>query len=143
MNEKNESYAYFVIAGGFDPVDVTARVGVTPSQAWAKGDLAERTKQRRESSSWSLYSRLDRSATLESHVQDVLEQLDSNKADFRALSVEYGGVMELVGYFYDYYPGLFFNRRTVEHLAEYALSMDYDFYFWDKPEAPTPAEGGP
>jgi hypothetical protein len=91
MNEKNESYAYFVIAGGFDPVDVTARVGVTPSQAWAKGDLAERTKQRRESSSWSLYSRLDRSATLESHVQDVLEQLDSNKADFRALSVEYGG----------------------------------------------------
>jgi hypothetical protein len=37
--------------------------------------------------------------------------------------------MQLVGYFHSYYPGLSFDRRVVESLAEYGLSVDLDFYY--------------
>ena len=36
--------------------------------------------------------------------------------------------MELVGYFYDSYPGLVFGREIVEQLAKYGLIVDFDFY---------------
>jgi hypothetical protein len=66
---------------------------------------------------------------LEEHVVDVLTQLDERKDAFKKLSIELGGVMELVGYFHAYYPGLTLERDVIERLAEYSLSMDCDFYF--------------
>jgi hypothetical protein len=66
---------------------------------------------------------------LEEHVVDVLTQLDEKRNAFKQLSADLGGVMELVGYFHAYYPGLTFERDVIERLAEYSLSMDCDFYF--------------
>ena len=60
---------------------------------------------------------------------DVLTQLDENRNAFKQLSAELGGVMELVGYFHAYYPGLTFERDVIGRLAEYSLSMDCDFYY--------------
>lgn len=60
----------------------------------------------------------------------MLTQLDSNPSAFRQLSTEFGGVMELVGYFYDCYPALTFERDVVERLAQYSLSVDCDFYYF-------------
>jgi hypothetical protein len=43
--------------------------------------------------------------------------------------------MGLVGYFYDYYPGLVFEREIVERLAKYGLTVDFDFYGWEREDA--------
>jgi hypothetical protein len=129
MGDKNECYAYFRITGSFDPAAITAKVGVEASNTTVKGEFIPRTQKRRDFSSWNLYSRLERSAALESHITDVLDQLDANKAAFRELALEHGGVIELVGYFYAFYPGIFLQHEIVERLAEYALSIDCDFYF--------------
>jgi hypothetical protein len=90
--------------------------------------MIPRTQTPLKCSRWDLHSRLDRSASLEAHVSDVLAQLDANASSFKQLSSEFGGVMELVGYFYDDYPGLHFEREVVMKLAQYSLSVDCDFY---------------
>jgi uncharacterized protein DUF4279 len=90
--------------------------------------MIPRTQTPLKCSRWDLHSRLDRSARLEAHVSDVLAQLDANANSFKQLSIEFGGVMELVGYFYDGYPGLHFERDVVMRLAQYSLSVDCDFY---------------
>jgi hypothetical protein len=74
---------------------------------------------------------------LEEHAVDVLNQLDEKRNAFKQLSVEPGGVMELVGYFHAYCPGLTLER---ERLAEYSLSMDCAFYYLcdDGPDSAAP-----
>src|ERR1700738_164164 len=141
MAETNECYAYFHIAGSFAPADITERVGIVPTEASAQGEPIPRTQMPRECSRWALQSRLQRSAALELHVADVLDQLDSNRAAFQKLSAEFGGVMELVGYFRAYYPGLCFENSIVQRLAEYQLAIDCDFYFSDSAPNHDPHSG--
>ena|ERR1017187_8000771 len=130
---KNECYAYFSVSGSFEPADVTQRVGVPPSRSRREGELGPLTQIPLKCSLWDLVSRLDRTASLGAHVSDVLEQLDANASSFKQLSSEFGGVMELVGYFYDDYPGLTFERDVVQRLARYFLSVDCDFYYLRNP----------
>ena len=128
MVEDNEQYAYFFVVDGFDPADITARVGVPPTECWRRGEICPRRQMERKFSRWSLHSRLNRDKDLEAHIADVLSQLDANPEAFAAVSREFGGVMQLVGYFRREYPGLHFKRAITEGLARYALSVDFDFY---------------
>ena len=128
MVEENEHYAYFTVTGNFDPATITARIGVVPTECWQRGDIHPETRYERTFSRWSLYSRLDRDQALEAHIADVLEQLDAKAEAFAAVSREFGGIMQLVGYFWRYYPGLHFEPQMTEHLARYSLGMDCDFY---------------
>jgi hypothetical protein len=128
MVEDNQQYAYFSVHDGFDPAEVTARVGVQPTESWRRGDICPRTHRERKFSRWCLHSRLSRDQELEAHIRDVLAQLDANPAGFRAASLEFGGCMQLVGYFHRDYPGLHFERDITEGLARYALAVDFDFY---------------
>jgi hypothetical protein len=129
MTRANECYAYFYVAGSFQPAQITERVGVAPTKSCREGDVIERTKMVRKCSRWELHSRLERTATLELHISDVLTQLDENSEAFKHLSNELGGTIELVGYFHAYYPGLTLEHDAIERLAQYSLSVDCDFYY--------------
>jgi Domain of unknown function (DUF4279) len=129
MVENNKQYAYFALEGDFDPADITARVGVQPSECWRRGDICDRTHRERKASRWSLYSRLERSQELEAHICDVLAQLDTHAEAFAAVSCEYGGWIQLVAYLHRDYPGLHFDRGITEWLARYTLAVDFDFYW--------------
>jgi Domain of unknown function (DUF4279) len=128
MDEDNQRYAYFSVSDSFDPADITARVGVPPTACWRQGEICDRTRRERQFSRWSLHSRLSRNQELEAHVADVLAQLDSNRDAFAAVAREFGGVMQLVGYFHREYPGLHFEPSVTEGLARYSLAVDFDFY---------------
>jgi hypothetical protein len=128
MSQPNEQFAYFTVTGSFDPEELTLRAGVGPSESWRAGDLHPRTRHERKFSRWFLHSRLPRNEPLEAHVKDVLDQLDENAAGFISLSREYGGGMQLVGYFHEGYPGLHFDADIVARLGRYNLSVDFDFY---------------
>jgi hypothetical protein len=125
----NKCYAYFMVSGSFHPAQITERIGINPTDSSLEGDLVKGTQMVHKCSRWMLRSRLDTTATLEQHVSDVLAQLDAKKKEFRQLSAELGGVMELVGYFHADYPGLTFERDVVARLSEYSLSVDCDFYY--------------
>ncbi len=128
MIEDNQQYAYFSVSGEFDPAEITARLGVQPTECWRRGEICPGRQMERKSGRWSLYSRLGRDRELEAHIADVLSQLDVNPEAFAAVSREFGGMMQLVGYFHREYPGLFFERAITEGLARYSLAVDFDFY---------------
>ena len=129
MSEANEQYAYFTIAGDFDPDEITRAVGVTPTSSWRKGDLHPRTRTERKFSRWALESRIPRKEPLEAHIADVIAQLDQQSESFALVSRERGGCMQLVSYFHEAYPGLHFDRALVDALARYSLTVDFDFYY--------------
>ena len=129
MTEPNEQYAYFTLSGDFDPVEISKLVGVTPTECWLKGDVNPRTQHERKCSRWSLYSRLERNRSLEDHIADVIQQLRENRSGFVKISSEFGGIMQLVAYFKSGYPGLDFECELVKSLAEFSLSVDFDFYY--------------
>jgi len=109
MVHDDEHYAYFKISGDFDPAEITARVGVQPSESWKRGDICPKRQVERTFSRWRLNSRLGRDQALEEHVRDVLAQLGVNPEGFRTLSSEFAGCMQLVGLFREGYPRLHFD----------------------------------
>jgi hypothetical protein len=129
MVEDNQQYAYFTITGSFDPIDITERIGIQPTECWKQGEICHRTHRGRKFSRWSLHSRLDRNNELEAQIRDVLAQLDTNATAFASVSQEFGGCMQLVAYLYRDYPGLHFERDITAGLARYSLSVDFDFYW--------------
>jgi len=128
MSQPSEQYAYFTITDSFDPEEITRRVGVNPTDSWKKGSLHPSRGMERKFSRWSLRSRLGTDCSLEDHIKDVLSQLEQNSTEFQKLAKEFGGGMQLVGYFHKGYPGLHFEASLIEGLAKYGLSVDFDFY---------------
>jgi hypothetical protein len=128
MANADKWYAYFHVRGSFEPDEITRRLGVKPTQVAREGDAIGKTSKKRPCSAWRLYSRLDEAEPLERHVQDVLDQLDDNRAEFEKLSREFNGTMEVVGYFRESEPGLSLKPEIVDRMAEYWLTLDCDFY---------------
>jgi len=129
MSKENEQYAYITVVGDFNPEAITARVGLKPSEAWIKGERNERTHRERKFSRWSLKSRLKLSASLEDHVKDVLEQALPKAEQFRQVGNEYQVGVQLVGYFYDDYPGFAVDQDSISGLARLNVGIDCDFYY--------------
>jgi hypothetical protein len=121
-------YAYFHVRGSFDPDEITRKVAKNPTETAREGDAIGGSSKKRPCSLWALHSRLERTAPLEEHVRDVLDQLDTNREAFETLSRELGGTMELVGYFREREPGVALEREIVQRMAKYALMLDCDFY---------------
>jgi len=103
-------------------------LGVTPTKTAREGDAIGDISKNRPCSLWALHSRLGPSASLEGHVKDVLDQLDANKDAFRQVSRDFGGTMQLVGYFRDVNPGVHFDTEVVQRIADYGLRIHCDFY---------------
>jgi hypothetical protein len=122
--DERESYAYFYLAGRFDPDEITRRVGVTPSETARAGDAIGSTGIKRQNSLWALHSRLQPSAPVDLHVRDVLDQLDRNRLAFEELSHEVGGIIEIVGFSREFAPAVSLEREIVERLAQYVVRLD-------------------
>src|SRR6185369_12824085 len=116
MSTPDTWYAYFHIRGSFDPNDVTRLTQISPSYSIKEGEIG-RQGRAVPCSHWELKSRMGLTDALESHVSDVLEQLDQNEAAFKYLANEHGGTMQLVGYFKDEEPRMHFERETIEKMA--------------------------
>jgi Domain of unknown function (DUF4279) len=129
MTKDNEQYAYLTVVGDFRPESVTAKLGLEPSETWKKGEQNERTHLERKFSRWSIDSRLERSASLEDHVRDVLEQVLPNADQIRQVATEYKVWVQLVGFFHNNYPGFGMDRELISGLAQLNVGVDCDFYY--------------
>jgi hypothetical protein len=129
MTEPNTCRAYFTLVGEFDPMEISARVGMKPTRSWKKGDINPSTQRERNHSRWCLDSRLDQTAPLESHVADVLEQLRPHATSVEQVRSAVDGGMQLVAYFYSHYPGFSLEASVLSELGALKLGIDCDFYF--------------
>ena len=124
-DDEGEPHAYFYLAGEFDPDEITLRVGVTPSETARVGDALGSSEITRQNSLWALHSRLQRSAPVDLHVRDVLDQLDRNRLAFEELSREVGGIIEIVGFSQEYAPAVSLEREIIERMAQYVIRLDW------------------
>jgi hypothetical protein len=129
MNNANEQRAYFTVTGDFDPEEISLKVGASSSRSWKKGEINSRTGLERKASRWSLDSRVPTSEPLEAHVRDVLQQLLANRSEFAAVSESYGGVVQVVGYFYTSFSGFGLAKADIDVLSTLGLELDCDFYY--------------
>jgi hypothetical protein len=129
LAKANEPYAYFTVVGELDPLEITEQMGLQPTRSWRKGEICLPNRMERKFSRWSLASRLRREEPLEAHVDDVIAQLKSQPESALLVSRRYEGTMQLVGYFYAFYPGLSLAKNTVQELASLELTLDCDFYY--------------
>ena len=124
----NEYNVYFSLSGEFDPALVTSRLGIDPSRSWRSGDVNVMSQLERTSSRWCLDAR-DKEASLELQAADVLDQLRPHELEIRALSEEFSGVLQFVGYFHVSYPGFGLSSSLVNELSRLNLEIDCDFYY--------------
>jgi hypothetical protein len=123
----NTRFAYFCFDGSLDPIEIIRRTGLSPAAMMKPIDSGS-AAGKPQHNLWKLRSRLDLEAPLESHVKDVLDQLDANKNEFVELSRELGGTMQLVSYSRENEPGIYFDQKTVSRIAEYSLRINCNFY---------------
>jgi hypothetical protein len=129
MTKQNEHRAYVTFVGDFDPTDISSRLGIEASRAWKRGELNPLTQMERKSSRWCLDSRLNESASLEKHVNDVLQQIQPHALKISEFAQNFEGVMQLVGYFHSPFPGFGLEKEVVSQLSQYGLGIDCDFYY--------------
>ena len=129
MTESNQYYAYFTVSGDFDPADITALMGIEPTETWEKGSRNERTHLERKFSRWSLISRLSRSESIENHIKDVVEQLKPHAAAVSKLAERFSTEIPVVGYFHQSYPGMHLAPSLLSELGSLHLGLDFDFYY--------------
>ena len=137
----NECYAYFGLRGfPGSPEEISAKIGLVPTKVALAGEPIGRSGKKREVSRWSIESRLPREAQVdfEAHVKDVLEQLEPSFAIAASLSRQHDGVMELVGYFHESYPGLWLDATTMQRLAALGVRLDCDFFYFAAEEEAQP-----
>jgi Domain of unknown function (DUF4279) len=94
-----------------------------------KGLANERTHFERKFSRWSLNSRLDKSAALEEHVRDVLNQTCDHAAAIREIGQGFKCWVQLVGYFHNDCPAFGLDRGLIAGLALLNIGIDCDFYY--------------
>ena len=128
MTKAHEILACFTITDSFDPAEITRRIGIEPTESWRKGDIHPKRRVERGSSRWSLFSRLARTAGLEDHIRDILAQLEHTPEAFQSVSREFGGHIQVAGFFNTEDVRFHFDNRMVEALARYSLSVGFDFY---------------
>jgi hypothetical protein len=128
---ESEVYAYFLLIGAdFQPDEITAQVGITPTKTWMKGDLrSPGAVVRHQENGWMVLSKLDRSADLEEHIKSVLEQLQPSwdilqklcllhSAEFACVVCTYGGDR----------PAIHFDREVIKQVNELNSTIDVDLY---------------
>ena len=133
--QPNKCYAYFALRGfTMSPDEVSVALGLKASKSWRAGDSHDAHRipgKKREESHWRVESRIARDAEvpLEDYVKDVLEQLAPRFDVAASLSKSHHGLIEVVGYFHRFYPGLHFEASTLQRMAELGVEIDCDFYY--------------
>lgn len=128
---ESEIYAYFMLTGmEFDPDEVTTKVSINPTETWRKGDLINtRGTRRHKENGWSVYSKIEKSADLEEHINSVLEQLQAGWIPLLELCKCYAAEIACVIYYRrGSVPAIHFDPDIVAQAAKLNAEIDVDFY---------------
>ena len=127
----NREYAYFHVTGPGTHEQITAFLGLEPSEAWNVGDINPRNGKPRKFMSWRLSSGLDDTKSLEQHVQSLFLFLHPKSDALKPLWLDYELTLQCVGYFPPSGHGMHFNREQLRQAAQLGLAFDLDFYYVD------------
>jgi hypothetical protein len=131
----DQTHAYFLLTGvDLNPEEITAKLGITPTKTFLKGDRVHPKGTRTHAvSGWKLGSKLDESAYLEDHINSVLEQLQVNWQVVNELCRRYTPSINCVMY-HHYEPdgdpgtGMHFDKAILDQIHQLNAEIDFDLY---------------
>ncbi len=131
MAETGKLAASFTLTG-FDvnPEEITAMVGVTPTQTWRTGDLVDpRATVRRKSNGWKVSSESDTAADLGELVGKVLVILRPGWPVLQQLVAQHNALFNCVVHVYDSgAPAISLDKDLIRAVADLGVGVDIDLY---------------
>jgi hypothetical protein len=126
----SEISTYFSLAGTFNPDEITAAIGITPTRTHRAGELiSPRAIMRYQNDIWQLDSGLDKSTDLEDQVKDVLERLKAGGTDLINLCTHYEATIECVVFSYGGdRPAIAFSRDILKQVTALNAEIGIDLY---------------
>lgn len=107
--------------------EITNRIGIECDHSWKIGDQRPKTIIKERNNGWIVQSGLEKEASLEEHVQDLLGRLDSVGDRIKEVShheeVEFSCVV-----YSEEIPTLFFEKATMAKISALGASLDIDLY---------------
>lgn len=138
MDKINKIYAYFQLSGvALDPDEITAKVGIEPTQTWKTGDLVIRPKGRRVTRKFSIWEvkskldplgELDPTEVLDLHVESVFEQLEPGWESLVKICPDYDALICGVIYAYTDMPAISLTKENIKKISELNAGIDIDVY---------------
>src|SRR5574340_1223427 len=124
----------FLIAGNFDPEEITNVLGISPTKSWKKGDLISGTTIARKFDGWIL-SAAERSDSneVEEHIKPLLTKLLPLKDRIAEVYKEFELEAEIncAVYVTDETPVLYMSAVTLREISELNASVDIDIILLD------------
>jgi len=107
--------------------ELNSILGIACDKGWNKGDLRTHTIIRQQKNAWIIRSTLPRSASLESHVKDLITRIAPLKDKIKQVSdqacVEFSCVIHSKER-----PALNFDQEMIKVLSELGACLDIDLY---------------
>jgi len=116
-----------IVSRKHSPEEIAARIGIQPDKAWRIGDPVERTTMRRKDHVWMRHSRLPESASIEEHIDELLDCISPFAAQIKQISEEEDVQLSCVMYCAEI-PALNFSKSVLAKLGNLGASLDIDLY---------------
>lgn len=129
-----ETGTYFgVFEFGNDPSIVTKIMGIAPSRSWVKGaSIPGKSKGVRTHSRWELKSP-DTTSDFNEQIKALLILLEGYRTQILNIKQKFKAGICCYGYYdEEYNPELHLSENTIQQLANFGLSVDFDIYFLGK-----------
>jgi len=124
-------YAWIGIYGfEFDPQEITDKLGITPSEAWKKGDKKPFRDKfiNIHKNTWKLISDLGDDKSPEEHIAHLLSQVKIAEEKFKEFSRKHYSELGLAIYVEDKNYGVHFDKNIMDALSNLKLELDLDIY---------------
>ena len=137
MNEENSCYTYFMIRGNFNPFDITAILGLSPSKQWSIGDLRKNGTEY-DCALWEHGRCSDYDVLVENQMMRTIENLVPKVQELKEIKRKYdvNYTLEIVPSVYvgNISPCLAPSRAVIEFCYLTETEIDIDLYVFDSSE---------
>jgi hypothetical protein len=114
------------------PDAISARIGLQPSKAIAKGEYHGGKTMAAKRTEWQLDSGLERSESLDQHVSSLLRRLNSYGEAIRSLATSDCEVTFSCVVYADEAPALYFEPDWILSVGKLGAALDIDLYLSQK-----------
>ncbi|MGH2408971.1 MAG: DUF4279 domain-containing protein [Chloroflexota bacterium] len=130
QDEEADTRVWFSLYGDFDPEQITAMIGMAPTESAKAGELvSEKTNYRRPRSRWKIKSSMVGSVPLGEQVESILKTLEPRREKVAEVSLQYEAGFGCAVYIYDAQgPALHLESSIVERIAALHAYVDVDVY---------------
>ena len=134
MGRQNSCYTYFAIKGNFNPDDITAKLGLSPSHQWCVGDL-RKNGTAYDFALWEYGRCEDYDMLTDNQMRQTISELIPKVQELKDIKLKYdvSFVLEVVPSVYagESAPCLAPDRTVIEFCYHTETDIDIDLYVFD------------